>query len=223
MHSISAARLNAALEHPQIPALYEVGEAAGRPYTARMFVEGDDLRSSIRVGKWSIPEVATILAPVANGLDYAHERGVVHGYVHPRHVLVGKNGAAWLIGFGEYPPADVAALGNPLHLAPEQLQRNGRVTPATDVYALSETAVWLLCGRHPFAGFRVAELLTAKRTSQLRAEIPELLPHVSPAVAQVLRRGLAAEPAVRYAKASQFATALASAEHDGKSSRRWWF
>ena len=153
-HFFEAARLNAALEHPQIPALYEVGEAAGRPYTARMFVEGDDLQSSIRVGQWSIPEVATIFAPVAKGLDYAHEGGVVHGYVHSRHVLVGKNGAAWLIGFGEYPPADVAALGNPLHLAPEQLEGAGRVTPATDVYALSEMAVWLLCGRHPYAAWR---------------------------------------------------------------------
>jgi serine/threonine protein kinase len=222
-HFWHAAQLNASLEHSHIPALCEVGEAAEQMYTARIFVDGDDLQNGIRNCIRSVKEIATIIAQVAAALDYAHGRGVVHGYVHPRHVLLGDNGASWLIGFGEYPPADAAALGNPLHLAPEQLERVGALTPATDVFALSETALWLLSGRHPFEGIRAAELLVAKRSGALRRPIKDLLPGISPAVEHVLRRGLAGDPEARYAKAGEFATALASAAHVGMHARRWWF
>jgi serine/threonine-protein kinase len=115
------------------------------------------------------------------------------------------------------------ALGNPLHLAPEQFEGDGQATPASDVFALAETALWLLCGRHPFEGFRAAELLAAKRAGQFRRRIQELLPGIPPAVDQVLRRGMAGDPAGRYATAGEFAAALASAEYAGASSRRWWF
>jgi serine/threonine protein kinase len=222
-HFRQAAMLNAFLEHPQVPALYDVGEATGQKYVARMYVEGDDLQNGIRSANRSVTEVTTIIAQVASALDYAHGRGIVHGYVHPRHMLLGGKAEAWLIGFGEYPPADAAALGNPLHLAPEQLEGYGALTPATDVFALSETALWLLSGRHPFEGIRATELLAAKRSGALCRPIKDLLPGISPAVEQVLRRGLAADPAARYANAGEFATALASAAHAGANARRWWF
>jgi serine/threonine protein kinase len=221
-HFLQAARLNAFLDHPRIPSLYGVGEAAGQPYTARMFIEGDDLQNGISATR-GIPEVTSIIAEVAAALDYAHGRGVVHGFVHPRHVLMGNDGHAWLIGFGEYPPTGPAAQGNPLHLAPEQLEAQGAAVPASEVYALAETALWLLCGRHPFAGLRATDLIVAKRTVQLRREARELRPGIPPAVEQVLRRGLAPDPADRYAEAGEFVNALASAAHLGEKSNRWWF
>jgi serine/threonine-protein kinase len=220
-HFVQAAMLNGSLEHPHIPALYEIGRHAGRPYSVRMFVRGDDVQNGLRGKPRSLPEVARIVADVASALDYAHGRGVIHGCVHPRHVLVDENGSAWLIGFGEYPPADAKALGNPLHLAPEQMEGDNLVTPASDVFALAETALWLLCGRHPFEGMRDIELLAAKLTPQLRRPIQDLLPGVSPAVEQVLQRGLAAEPEGRYTTAGEFATALAAAGHAREPSRRW--
>jgi serine/threonine protein kinase len=222
-HFLQAARINASLLHPHIPALHEVGEAMGQLYTARMFIAGDDLQNGIGAGNRSLAQVATIIADVASALDYAHAQGVVHGYVHPRHVLLSEQGGAWLIGFGEYPPANAMAISNPLHLAPEQLERNGKATPASDVYALSETALWLLCGRHPFEGIRSAELPAAKRTGHYGRPIQHCLPRISPAVDQVLRRGMAAEPDGRYPTPGEFAAALAVAEHAGVSPRRWWF
>jgi serine/threonine-protein kinase len=115
---LQVAQLNACLDHSRIPSLYEVGETAGQLYTARMFVEGDDLQNGIGGASRSLPEVARIIADVAAALDYAHGREVVHGFVHPRHVLMGNDGSAWLIGFGESPPTEPTALGNPLHLGP---------------------------------------------------------------------------------------------------------
>jgi serine/threonine-protein kinase len=135
---------------------------------------------------------------------------------------LGSDGTAWLIGFGEYPPREPSAVGNLLHVAPEQLEA-GWVMPASDVYALAETALWLLTGRHPFAGLRSTELPAAKHTSQLSRQTWESRPSIPPAVERVLRRGLAANPMDRYAKAGEFATALASVGQLGRRSNWWRF
>ncbi len=164
------------------------------------------------------------IAQIAAALDYAHSRGVVHGYVHPRHILIGKDESIWLIGFGEFPPPpEDIFCGNPLHLAPEQFEADCRTTLASDVYALTETALWLLCECHPFKGIEISELLEAKRTGRLRREIQEFDPGISPALERVLHRGLAPEPTGRYATAGEFAAALASAAGLCDRSRRGWF
>jgi serine/threonine-protein kinase len=101
------------------------------------------------------------------------------------------------------------------------LHGDGLATPASDVYALAETALWLLSGQHPFAGLQINDLMVAKRTSALRRPIEEMLPDCAPAVHHVLGRGLAAEPADRFATAGEFAAALTLAERRS-GSRRWW-
>ena len=218
-HFMSAARLNACMEHPRIPALHEVGETAGRLYWARSFVEGDDLQNDIRGPSRKIEDVLRIAAELAGPLDYAHGRGIVHGCVHPRHVLLGPAGFAWLIGFGEYPLASAKDLRNPLHFAPEQFA-NGAVTPACDVYCLSETCFWMLCGRHPFDTLRTTALLEAKLAGQVARNLHEIRPEVVAGVEQVLLRGLAPDPAARYASPGEFATALVGAHCAAK--KTWW-
>jgi serine/threonine protein kinase, bacterial len=210
-HFMSACRLNARLDHPHIPKLREVGESAGRCHAATTFIEGDDLQNDIRGAFWKTEELSQFIADIASALDYAHGRGIVHGNVHPRHLLLGPNQSAWLIGFGEYWPAIPEIAGNPLHMAPEQLESGRLATPASDVYGLSETTFWLLCGRHPFVGFKYAELLAAKQKCQPGREIRKSRPDISPKVEEVLRRGLAAEPKDRYATCAEFATVFAEA------------
>jgi serine/threonine protein kinase len=204
-------RLNAALDHPCIPSLYEVAEVEGRLYGARSFVEGDDLQNGIGNGELSVAEVTRVIREVGGVLDYVHGRGLLHGYVHPRHVLLGRDGSVWLIGFGESPLAEAAGLDNPLHLAPEQLEHTGAANPAIDIFALSETTFWLLSGRHPFAGLRGNALRDSKRTGKLRRSLRELRPHIPVEVEQVLRRGLAPQAVDRYSSAGEFAAALVSA------------
>ena len=223
-HFMNTLRWHACLNHPRIPQLYDVGgDASGPTYAARMFVDGDDLQNGIRNGNRSLRQVAAIVTEAAVALDYAHGQGVVHGYVHPRHLLFGKDESTWLIGFGEYPPADDACLGNPLHFAPEQLEGTCRATPATDVYALCETAIWLLTGQHPFRQYKSSDLFRAKRTGQLWRPLRELIPGISPTLEAVLQRGLAVEPGARYTTAFDFAKALSSADQEAKRPRRWWF
>jgi serine/threonine-protein kinase len=214
-HFMWAAKLNAWLDHPRIPALLDVGETAGRRYWARCFIEGDDLQNGIGGPGRNVEEVLRIIADMASALDCAHERGVVHGYVHPRHILLGTNGPGWLIGIGEYPPPSPELLGNPLHFAPEQFDAR-TVTPASDIYCLSETCFWLLCGRHPFHGFRTTELLEAKRSGRLARELRVIRPDISPGVEEVLLQAMAPDPGARYATPGEFARALLAAHRGGK-------
>jgi serine/threonine protein kinase len=213
-----AARLNAWLDHPRIPRIFEVGEFQGQLYMVRHFVEGTDLQNNIGGATRPAADVARIVAEVANALDYAHGRGVVHGYVHPRHILLDCDGSAWLIGFGEYSPAD-----NPIHFAPEQLDAGGAVSPRTDVYALSETAFWLLTGCHPFSEIRHSALVAAKRDGRLRRGILDLRQDIPRGVDPVLRQGLAPCPEDRFASAGDFAAALSAAIiAPGQGPGAWW-
>lgn len=214
------AQVSASLNHSCIPALHEVGEYESTLYMVRHFVNGEDLQVGIGDITRPAKQVAHIITEVASALEYAHERGTVHGYVHPRHLLLDREDSVWLIGFGEYPPESPDALGT-YHLAPEQLDTNVTVSPLTDVYGLGETAFWLLSGRHPFQAFRDGDLVAAKREGRMARGISEVRKDVPRAVDAVLQRAMALQPQDRFASAKEFASALCAAvsQHRKKS---WW-
>jgi serine/threonine protein kinase len=222
-HFIQSVRSHASLlTHPRIPDLHQVSGTDDLMYSARKFIEGESLHTFISTAQGNAASLTTIIADIAYALDHAHEQGVVHGLVHPRHILLDKDGSAWLIGFGEYPPlGDGMILGNPSHLAPEQFETTEVLTAATDVYALCETAIWLLSGRHPFSGCTIHNLSEAKRRDKVALRLTELLPDLSPKLEAVLKQGLAVKPADRFSKASEFATALKTAV-SATGKRRWW-
>jgi serine/threonine protein kinase len=191
--------------------------ASDQPYLALALVRGSDLSHRIRaVGPAPVADVIRIIGDVAAALHYAHGRGVVHGNLHPNHVLIDEGRAAKVIGFGEFPlPAD-AMFGNPRHLAPEQLA-GAALTPATDVYSLAETAFWLLTGRHPYYADGALEML-AMKDSEPAPSARTIRPELSPRLDAVLRRGMALKPTDRFNSIVEFADALARGSH-GKT---WW-
>jgi|GEM_PF-5621311 Serine/threonine protein kinase len=134
-------------------------------------------------------------------------------------MLLGRDGTAWLIGFGEFPPPAPEVFGNPLHLAPEQFS-SGELTPATGVYCLSETCFWVLCGSHPFHQIRATDLQAAKNSGHFTRGIRKSRPEISPAIEQVLLRGLSPDPTARYRSPAEFVAALAEAHSAEK--RAWW-
>ena len=103
------AKVNASFPCPDVPTgivpLYAIGETNGLPYIVMPLIEGDDLCNGI--ADWaarSAENTAEIIRQVATTLDFAHGRDIVHGLVHPRHILQEKGGTVRVIGFAEWPP-----------------------------------------------------------------------------------------------------------------------
>ncbi len=135
-----------------------VDTATGIPFLVMELLEGEDLETRVqRTGKLAVGEVATILADLCHALAAAHEVGVVHRDLKPENVFLAHShrqgtavtvklldlGIAKLVA--EALPADTAAVGTPLWMAPEQT--GGKVGPATDVWALGLLTFWMLTGR----------------------------------------------------------------------------
>ena len=138
-------RLAASLDHPNVVPIFEAGEADGRLFIAMRYVDGTDLRALLRREGTLEPERAvTIAAQVADALDAAHAKGLVHRDVKPSNVLLDQQGGrehAYLADFGltqsvaEVGPTDGHLMGSVDYVAPEQI-RGDQVDGRADVYSL---------------------------------------------------------------------------------------
>jgi YVTN family beta-propeller protein len=186
-------RLAASLEHPSVVPIYEAGEYGGRLYLAMRYVEGSDLKTVLhRDGKLAPERSLAILAQIADALDAAHRRGLIHRDVKPGNVLIDEDGHAYLTDFGITKRLGAAStdtghvMGTLDYLAPEQI-RGEPVDPRTDCYALACVLFECLAGTPPFRRQTEAETLWA----HLQEPAPPLRGH--PELDPVLQRGLAKE------------------------------
>jgi YVTN family beta-propeller protein len=212
-------RLAAGLDHPNVIPIYEAGEAEGRLFIAMRYVDGTDLKALMRRVGALPPERAIRLAgQLADALDAAHARGLVHRDVKPSNVLIDDPGGrnhAYLVDFGltqsatDRGPADGQLMGTIDYVAPEQI-RGDRVDGRADQYALGCLLYESLTGSLPFAGGSdIATIFAhleeaAPSPSSVRPELPaELNP--------VLARALAKEPEERYPSCGAFVAAAREA------------
>ncbi|MBX3442272.1 MAG: serine/threonine protein kinase [Planctomyces sp.] len=160
----SAARL----EHPNIVAIYDVGEDEGRPYFSMQHVPGTTLGRKLLDGPLPPREAAALLVPVCRAIAHAHRRGILHRDLKPSNVLIDPHGCPFVTDFGLAKrlrgdePASAAGqhptitrsgdiLGTPGYIAPEQAAGDrGEITPATDVYSLGAILYAAITGRAPF-------------------------------------------------------------------------
>ncbi len=192
------------LRHPHIVAVEERGEFRGRLYLAMEYVEGisaAQLMADRFPAVAPVGEVLAIVTAVADALDHAYDRWLLHRDVRPANILLAGRGEAEQrillsdFGIARMPPADAAAVG---YAAPEE--RNGAdIDGRADQYCLAATAVYLLTGTPP------AE--PAGRLSDQRPELARL--------DSVFAKALAASPADRFATCREFAAA--AGEHAGVS------
>jgi serine/threonine protein kinase len=153
-------RLAASLDHPAIIPIYDAGEVAGRLYIAMRLVEGTDLKRLLGDEGVLEPERALgLLEQVADALDTAHERGLVHRDVKPSNVLVDGRGHSYLADFGlsrrlEEQAVGLGAgrsLGTVDYVAPEQI-RGDELDGRADLYSLGCLLYECLAGKPPFSG-----------------------------------------------------------------------
>lgn len=210
-------------DHPNVVPVYAHGEDHGVLYLEMHYVAGRDLAAELASsGRLGLQRTAAVVTDVADALDAAHARGLVHRDVKPGNILLGRTHAGrervLLTDFGLAKPLAGAAtttqgmLGTFAYLSPEQL-RGEPATPHSDVYALVCVAFECLAGAKPFPGATAVEVATAHVLEPV-PDLGVLAPHVPPAVAAVIRSGLDPEPARRQSSAGQFAAALAVAVDD---------
>jgi class 3 adenylate cyclase len=194
-----------ALEHPNVVPVHDAGEVAGRLYLAMRLVDGTDLRKLLRSeGELEPARALAICRQVANALDSAHARGLVHRDVKPSNVLLDENEHVYLADFGltrrleeqAAPAGEGRSIGTPAYLAPEQIEGKP-VDGRADVYSLGCLLFECLAGQVPFR--RDSRLALA--WAHLEDEPPsatECNPKLPEAIDAVIGTAMAKEPEDRY-------------------------
>jgi serine/threonine-protein kinase len=154
------AELAAALRHPNIVAIHEVGEHYGQHYFSMEYVEGRSLADLAQEGPLPPRRAATYVRTIAEAIQYAHERGTLHRDLKPSNVLIDRTDRPRITDFGLAKRVDAAdnltvtgaVMGTPSYMSPEQASgsRHRQVGPASDVYSLGAILYELLVGRPPF-------------------------------------------------------------------------
>jgi hypothetical protein len=210
-------RLAASIEHPNILPIYRAGEDHDLLYLAMRYVDAQDLRELLRRGPLEPRRAVWIVEQIAQALDAAHARGLVHRDVKPANILLtapvtGGREHAYLVDFGVARPTAVDSsltsgdmiVGTLAYAAPEQLT-GGAVDVRTDGYALGCVLYECLTGRPPFTADSNQALIFAHLQApppSVRAARPEL----PPAIDAVVARALAKDPAARFPSCGALAT-----------------
>ena len=209
-------QLAASLQQANIVPLLAAGDAAGVPYYAMPYVQGESLRGRLsQQPRLTIAECVGILRDVARALSYAHARGVVHRDIKPDNVLL-SHGAAVVTDFGiakavsaSRTMGDLAtltqaglSLGTPAYMAPEQIAGDANVDHRADLYAWACMAYELLTGEPPFVRASTQRVLAA-HLAEAPTPLTERRVDVPAPLARLVMRCLEKEPAARPATADE--------------------
>jgi serine/threonine protein kinase/tetratricopeptide (TPR) repeat protein len=224
------AKATAALSHPNILDVHDVGTHEGTPYLVEELLEGESLKA--RIGRGAIPvvEAVGIAAQVAHGLAAAHGKNIVHRDLKPENVFLTAEGTVKILDFGlaklveSVPPGEAdtlthaptgateagRVLGTVAYMAPEQA-RGMPVDQRADVFAFGVVLYEMLSGQRPFRGATATDTLAAIIKDE-PAPLPATVP---PQLAAVVERCLAKEPAHRYQRGGEVEAALEAVRSEG--------
>jgi eukaryotic-like serine/threonine-protein kinase len=222
-HSLGADRFlaeietTAGLQHPHILPLFDSGEADGFLFFVMPFVEGESLRERMRRERQlPVPDAVHIATRLAEALDYAHRRGVVHRDIKPGNVLL-LDGQPAISDFGIAIAFGAAAdqrrtqpgygLGTPRYMSPEQIAGDHAVGPASDIYSLGCVLHEMLVGEPPYGGHSL-ESVQRKLEQGPPSSARSLRSSIPPNVDAAIRKALERLPADRFRSARELAAAL---------------
>jgi eukaryotic-like serine/threonine-protein kinase len=228
------ARLASAIEHPNVCAIYEVGDSEDEAYIVMQYVPGESLDKIIANGPASVQLGLSVGIQIADGLSAAHRLGIFHRDLKPGNVMLTDGGVVKILDFGlarrisiaeaEFDPAkpgrakDVSKRksrmtytahgGTIAYMAPEQFV-TGQTSVQSDIFAVGVTLYELLSGRHPFVRPE-AEEFQSVRAIQFADPQPltECCPQVPPELANVVATCLQKTPSGRYSSAADLREAL---------------
>lgn len=219
---VREAEVAASLDHPHIVSVYNRGQTAdGQLWIAMQFVDGTDADAAQRSGTMTSQRAVHIVSDVAQALDYAHARGVIHRDVKPANFLLsgtpGTDERALLGDFGIARALDdvgLTATGSVLatiaYAAPEVLS-GAHLDGRADIYSLGCTLFSLLTGRTPFSSTNGMAAVMMAHLHQPPPRVSDFLPHLPAALDVVIATAMAKDPSARFPSASALAQAAQAA------------
>ncbi len=176
---VQEAKASAALNHPNIAHIYEIGESDGASFIAMEFIDGETLRQHLKQSQLTVPEILDISIQIASALAAAHEAGIVHRDVKPDNVMLRSDGLVKVLDFGlvkltePQPATDTEAptkalvhtdagtvMGTANYMSPEQA-RGQKVDARTDIWSLGVMLYELTTGRLPFSGATTTDVVAS--------------------------------------------------------------
>jgi tRNA A-37 threonylcarbamoyl transferase component Bud32 len=217
---VKEARSLAKLSHAGIVSVFDVGEVDNLPYIVMEHLAGGSLKGRIeRLGPLKAGDAARIAIEIANGLAFAHSKGIIHADLKPSNILFDANDHAKIADFGiaRTPQEDAATpqlFATAMYVAPERVEGK-HATVQTDVYGLGLILYEMLVGQPPFTSTNAGVLM---RDHVVRMPVPpsHLRPSLPRELDTIVLKALAKQPGLRYQKASDFASAVASIENIDK-------
>ena len=204
------------LNHPSIVTVHDIGQddTSGTSFIAMEFVEGHNLKEILAQGRpLSFDEIGDIIAQVADALDFAHSKGIVHRDVKPANIILVEGNRAKITDFGI---AKIASggnltttgqfLGTPNYMAPEQI-RGAPVDGRTDIFSLGICLYECLTRRKPFGGDSLTSI-SYKIVHEPFPPLHEINPQIPDGYDEVMQLALAKDPAKRYQRGRDFASTV---------------
>jgi serine/threonine protein kinase len=202
------AQAAAALSHPNICVIHEVGESEDRPYIAMEYVEGETIRDRIKQKPFTTEDALAITSQVAAGLDEAHCKGIVHRDIKSANIMVTAKGQAKVMDFGLAKLQEGSGLtksqttlGTVAYMSPEQAQ-GGVIDNRTDIWSLGVVMYEMLSGELPFKGDQEASVLYSVVHEEPRP-LKEITRDLPPELQQVINHALKKKAEARYTSAAE--------------------
>ncbi|CAN5769022.1 hypothetical protein BH11PLA1_BH11PLA1_04380 [soil metagenome] len=209
----SAAKLN----HPNIVQAYDVGKAGEYHYFVMEFVDGRTVYDDIvKHKRYSEADAIDILLQIADALQHAHDRGLIHRDVKPKNIMITKEGVAKLADMGlarAISDTEAAqeekgkAFGTPYYISPEQVRGEVNITTRADIYSLGATLYHMVTGSVPFDGKNPSDVMHKHLKNPL---VPpdHVNPKLSAGISEVIEMMMAKDPMKRYASCKDVLTDL---------------